>query len=176
MGDTVYIDIGEKKKDLMQLLGEMGDRLVLDINNIVNDEYASEDISEDCFVELIVRKKKFSSEDHLRAYMYKMARNKAYNHVKKSGRENPTDEFPTCSIQQDVLTDVLKDEKKAEVYTALSSLPDKYREVLTLIYIDELSYQETAAVMGLSMKQTDNMVQRAKKSLRERLGGANYEE
>ena len=30
--------------------------------------------------------------------------------------------------------------------------------------------------MGLSMKQTDNMVQRAKKSLRERLGGANYEE
>ena len=108
--------------------------------------------------------------------MYKMARNKAYNHVKKSGRENPTDEYPTCSIQQDVLTDVLKDEKKAEVYTALSSLPDKYREVLTLIYIDELSYQETAAVMGLSMKQTDNMVQRAKKSLRERLGGANYEE
>ena len=106
MGDTVYIDIGEKKKDLMQLLGEMGDRLVLYINNIVNDEYASEDISEDCFVELIVRKKKFSSEDHLRAYMYKMARNKAYNHVKKSGRENPTDEFPTCSIQQDVLTDV----------------------------------------------------------------------
>ena len=48
----------------------------------------------------------------------------------------------------------------------MAKLSPDYREALYLIYFEELSHAEAAAVMGKSAKQIENLVFRGRKSLR----------
>lgn len=54
----------------------------------------------------------------------------------------------------------------------------EYREVLHLLYFEDMSYDEAAAVLKKNNKQIKNLVYRAKKSLKIALEkeGFNYED
>ena len=53
---------------------------------------------------------------------------------------------------------------------ALGKLPANLSVAIHLIYFDGLSYEEAARIMGKNKKQIDNLLYRAKKELRDKLG------
>ena len=61
---------------------------------------------------------------------------------------------------------VLADERKRRVNAALAQLPADMGAAVRLIYLEEMTYEEAAKVMGKSHKQVDNLLYRAKKELR----------
>ena len=63
-----------------------GDNLMLFINSFVNNLTLAEDIMEDVFMELIVKKHKFKEESTFKTYLFKIGRNKAFNVLKKNKR------------------------------------------------------------------------------------------
>ena len=64
----------------------------------------------------------------------------------------------------------LADERKRAVNAAVAALPEDMRTVIHLIYFEEMTYAQAARVMKKSVKQVDNLLYRAKKALRVRLG------
>ncbi|WP_345365803.1 RNA polymerase sigma factor [Actinoallomurus liliacearum] len=56
---------------------------------------------------------------------------------------------------------------------ALAALSPKYREVLLLIAWADLSYEETAEALGISVGTVRSRLHRARKKVREALGGHN---
>jgi RNA polymerase sigma-70 factor, ECF subfamily len=54
---------------------------------------------------------------------------------------------------------------------ALKALPARQREALVLQYYQELSNQEAATVMGLSVEALESLLSRARRTLRAELGG-----
>ena len=74
--------------------------------------------------------------------------------------------------------EIEKDEQKAMVNKALSALKDDYKTALHLVYFEELSYADAAKVMKKSPKQIENILYRARQSLRSELEkeGFVYEE
>jgi RNA polymerase sigma-70 factor (ECF subfamily) len=56
------------------------------------------------------------------------------------------------------------------VQEAIASLPEKYQLPVTLRYLQELSYQEIARFMGVSVGTVRGILYRANKLLREELG------
>ena len=59
--------------------------------------------------------------------------------------------------------------------TALSELPEDYREVLLLACVEELSYKEVAEILDIPMGTVMNRIFRARRKLRviyEARGGA----
>ncbi|WP_414080192.1 MULTISPECIES: RNA polymerase sigma factor [Variovorax] len=54
---------------------------------------------------------------------------------------------------------------------ALKALPVRQREALVLQYYQELSNQEAATVMGLSVEALESLLSRARRTLRAELGG-----
>ena len=52
---------------------------------------------------------------------------------------------------------------------AIAALPDRYRVVVTLYYLEDVSYPEIAEVLGLPLGTVKTHLHRAKKMLREQL-------
>jgi RNA polymerase sigma-70 factor (ECF subfamily) len=61
---------------------------------------------------------------------------------------------------------LLDDEQKRAVRAALEGLDEKYRSVLILLYYQELSYEQIAAVLQCPLKTVETRLYRARRQLR----------
>ena len=52
-----------------------------------------------------------------------------------------------------------------DIHAMLRQLPDRYRQAVTLYYLEEKSYQEVAAMLGIPMGTVKTFLHRAKKEL-----------
>ena len=57
----------------------------------------------------------------------------------------------------------------------MSSLNPEYRRVLILLYFEDMTREEAAAVMGKSKKQVYNLAERGRKALKEILVKTGFE-
>ena len=65
----------------------------------------------------------------------------------------------------------IKYERDVKLLNAVNSLKDKYREALTLVYFDDCSYDEAAAVLDMKLSNFKVTVHRAKKELKKVMEG-----
>ena len=72
-------------------------------------------------------------------------------------------------------TNLFENERKKQLYEAMEELKPEYQEALYLVYIEDMSYRDTAEVMGRSESQINNLVNRGKKSLKEILRKNGFE-
>lgn len=72
----------------------------------------------------------------------------------------------------------LKEERKIVVHRALRRLKPEYRQVLYLLFFEEFDHGEIARIMKKSRRQIENLLYRAKMSLKSELEkeGFVYEE
>ena len=66
-------------------------------------------------------------------------------------------------------TDLLKKEQIDELRHAMDMIKDEYREVLYLLYFEDMKYEEAGRIMGKSVSQITNLAHRAKKSIKKLL-------
>ena len=71
-------------------------------------------------------------------------------------------------LQSGVLadTELSRAERSRQLYDALDKLNAEYREALYLVYFEEMSYRNAAAVMNKSEGQITKLVYRGKQSLK----------
>ena len=70
---------------------------------------------------------------------------------------------------------MLDSERKRVLSDALAALPEEMRSCIILVYFEDMTYEETARVMKKSRKQIDNLLYRAKASLKNIIGEAGKE-
>lgn len=71
-----------------------------------------------------------------------------------------------CQIKPWLRTKVFRNERDRQLYATLDKLKPEYREAVYLIYLEEMSYRNAAAVMSKSEHQIKNLVYRGKQSLK----------
>ncbi len=54
---------------------------------------------------------------------------------------------------------------------AIEALPESYREILVLKYMDERSYKEISELLGITIETIESRLFRARRALREKLAG-----
>lgn len=157
----------------VEIMNEYREGLIFFINRYLSDLHAAEDISMDCFVDLLVYRHRYNFKVSLKTYLYMIGRSKALNFLKRrkmissvelSEAENRISDEKT---PEDAFLD---SEKKRSVFEALKSLSEEMRTAVYLVYIDGMSYGETAKIMKKNTKQIDNLLYRAKAELRSALG------
>jgi RNA polymerase sigma-70 factor (ECF subfamily) len=155
--------------------------LTLYINGIVREPSETEDIVQDTFVKLAVKKPRFSGRSSFKTWLYAIARNSACNYLKRHRAyftEQPSDECITLSDGTDVEREYLKTERNIELHRAMRELAPDYFQALYLMYFEGLDTDGIAQVMGKSKRQVGDLLYRAKKSLKSKLerAGFQYEE
>ncbi|MGH8986811.1 MAG: RNA polymerase sigma factor [Acidimicrobiia bacterium] len=113
---------------------------------------------------------------HPRAWLLTILRNAQINRTRRRRpdllhdpdevtRRAATTEDPSAQPEEAALVDVLDEHLGA----ALDALPIKFRQVVDLIDVSELSYQEAAEVLGVPAGTVMSRLSRARKRLRDHL-------
>ena len=155
-----------------EIITEYRDGLLLYICTFVSDMNFSEEICEEVFVKLAVNKPRFADGGHFKTWLYAISRNEAISHLRKikRRRELPLEEAANSVCErQDLEKAYLKSEQKKELYKALSQISENYREVLRLVYLEGFKNKEAAKIMHKTPRQIENLLFRAKASLKEKL-------
>ncbi len=65
-----------------------------------------------------------------------------------------------------------QDQTESEVLQAVLQLPNKYKEVVYLFYYEEYPVSDIARIMGIKPNTVYSHLHRARKLLKQRLGGS----
>ncbi len=130
----------------------------------------AEDIVQDVFLRLWLKRATLDPGRSLRALLYVMVRNQALTHertaVKRKALLSAMDEPDVGPTPEETTRARLLG---AHLRRWINELPDRRREAFQLSRFDGLSYEEIAGVMGLSVKTVDNHIWKALQHLRRRL-------
>lgn len=163
---------------LEQLVIGYGDGIIGYAYCFLRDFSAAEDVMEDTFATLIVKRKRFVSRSPFEAYLFRIARNKCLDRLRKTKRETRLHEGIACCGNSDVEDDALKVVRDEKVYKAMLTLTQDYRTVLYLMYYQGITVDEIRSALGKNKKQVYNLLSRAKFALKEILikEGIGYED
>jgi RNA polymerase sigma-70 factor (ECF subfamily) len=101
----------------------------------------------------------------LRAWLYRIARDRAFGRLRKSRREEPLDDSQAIDPAA-ANGDLFTAEDAARIHAALDRLPEDQREVLVLRFLEEMSYEEIARVVGCQLGTVRSRLHYGKQALR----------
>jgi len=103
-------------------------------------------------------------------WLFRITRNLCINRVKRKSGSEAGLEFPELQPGcESVERDVMRNESRLEVRTAVLSLPDNFREIIILKHYDECSYDEMAEILGIPKGTVMSRLFNARKMLKQKL-------
>jgi RNA polymerase sigma-70 factor, ECF subfamily len=138
---------------------------------MLHERALAEEIAQDMMLELWKRRAGLSFDVSLRAYLFQAMRNRILNHFRHERVERLGQPFaaPDTEVEPTPLAMLTEAEIDGALREAVSSLPERCREVFELSRVQGLRYAEIAAVMGISVKTVEAQMGKALRMLRERL-------
>ena len=103
-----------------------------------------------------------------RTWLFSIGKHIALMHLRKLRRQAPEETLPEDRSPLPE-NELLRDERKRALYTALEKLLTDYRQVLTLLHIEEMSPAEVAQILNKRVKQVYNMTDRGKRAWKQEL-------
>lgn len=158
--------VGATRGEIERAVKKYGDKLVLFTYCLTGDYALAEDAAADAFAALVIKPKFFDCEQKFVAYLYKTARSRAIDMLRKQKRLVALDDVGNL-LSTDDERRVFEREESRELYLALLKLSPDYRNVLCLKYLDGLSVPDISKILKKSSKQIYNLLARAKTELRE---------
>lgn len=149
---------------------------------IVHNTEDAEDIAQDVFIEVYRNIQKFKGDSKLSTWLYRIAVNRSLNHIRDNKKNkwfrSFEDEVTAKNRQLQQIQSSKTDQPEFELenkqraiilHEAINSLPENQKVAFTLSKYEELSYQEIAEVMELSVSSVESLLFRAKKGLQKKL-------
>ncbi len=146
--------------------------LVLFAQKYVPDQDTAREIVHNVFLNLWEKREKLDTNTSLKSYLFTSVHNRCLNFIRDM-KKFERDETLLQRLDSDTFTDAsdrLEElELEQRIYDALSSLPDKCREVFTMNRFEGLRYAEVAEKLDISVKTVEAQMSKALKILREKL-------
>lgn len=166
-----------EKQAFEYLYNKYKSKIVYFIFNIVKDYEKAEDLAQETFIYIMPNPMK--NDVSFKYYVYLVAKSKAFNYRNIENRRNEiAEEYLSNNkqIENDVLDVITKEESKKELLDAIELLDEKYKNAIYLVNIENLSYKETADILGETLSNTKSLVHRGKKQLRKILLKKRFDE
>jgi RNA polymerase sigma factor (sigma-70 family) len=133
-----------------------------------------DDVVQEVFIAVFLGLRKFRGECRLRTWLFTITVNKCRSF--RFRRRRPLSlanvEDPEAIVGPDVSSDkvAMDQETFARVRRAVLALPQRYREVIILKYLQGLQTNEACELLGLTVNAMQVRLNRARAKLREQLG------
>ncbi|MTD43562.1 sigma-70 family RNA polymerase sigma factor [Conexibacter sp. W3-3-2] len=150
---------------------------------LVGNEQDAQDATQDAFLKVLQRLPALQDRElNFGAYLFTAARNASYDVIGRRKKADAVDEIPESGARpvygDGAPLDV--DPERAAMLGALQEsvrganerLPERQREVLALRELEELSYDEIAAIMDMNRNSVAQLISRARIKLRDELRGS----
>lgn len=136
--------------------------------NSPDPEAEAEDLTQDTFERAFQAFDRLRPNSNVRAWLYKIARNRAYDHyTEQQGHLGSTEpEKLAIPSHQSPEAQHAQVQQRNWLVEQVRNLPEKQREALTLRYLQEVSYPEIAEILSCSQESARANVYQALSKLR----------
>ncbi len=136
---------------------------------MLGDRAAADDLVQDTLERAWSRLAQWRVGSDLRAWLFGIMHNLRVDQLRRGSLpidslDEDTGEVPTRATQSDRL-------EVMDLESALRQLPDEQREVLLLVGLEEMSYAEIAAALGIPIGTVMSRLARGRERLRQIMGG-----
>ena len=137
---------------------------------LVRDIDYADDLVQECLLRAIKNIDSFEPGTNLRAWLLVILKNVFRNDLRKSGREVAYD--PQDDNDLTVAVPAAQDARMAllEVREAFLKLSEEHREILLLVAIEGLKYEEASVVLDVAVGTVRSRLSRARLALRDLIG------
>jgi RNA polymerase sigma-70 factor (ECF subfamily) len=105
------------------------------------------------------------NKESIGSWIYAVAINTSINRIKKEGRTIYTNQLPDSLIQNDDYSNLMQEEETRILIEAIQKLNEIDKSIM-LLYLDGLSYNEIAGIIGISASNVGVRISRAKEMLK----------
>jgi RNA polymerase sigma-70 factor (ECF subfamily) len=164
---------------IQALIMEFADRSYNQARRIIGRRDGAEDAMQDAYMRLVNSAKKYDGSVPFAAWLGRLVSLAALNHRerRRSRHTNFSDMSDQGAIvmNKQVSAEDCADAPELEALrTALDSLPDRYRNPMTMHYFGGLDHNETAAALGIPARTIETQIGRGLERLREKLCRAGF--
>lgn len=148
----------------------------LHVSRLVPVREEVEDVVLESFQKAFSQISSYNPEYKFSTWLYRIARNTAFDHIERYGRISSN--MPMNSIDDDNAglkniaaptgnpeSDVIRSQEYDKVVDAINGLPETYRKVAQMVFLENFGYQEVADATGLPLNTVKTRVKRAKENL-----------
>lgn len=165
---------------LAQIICTYKDGLILYLTGFVRDISLAEELTEETFVKLVLKRPRFSGNAAFKTWLYTIARNVAIDHLRRKKKVEISAEDCKELVDEKAHLEraYLQQEQKLRLHAAIEQLKPEYRQVLWLFYFEQFAHKEIARIMGKSTHNVEMLASRARQALKTILNkeGFVYEE
>lgn len=151
------------RQSVQELFEKYRDNLYIIAFNVCKNAEDAKDVVQDTFIQYYSVKKEFDNEQHIRAWLIRVAINKAQNMNTAFWRKNK------ISLEDYMETLEFETEESEELFETVMHLPEKYRIVIHLFYYEEYNIHEIADILKLSESNVKVRLSRGRLLLKEKL-------
>ncbi len=164
-------DSGENNNDLLiEIYKKFSARIFNFALSAVGNSTDAQDILQNTFLRILEYKTKIDPGGNIESYLFTIARNLIYNHLKERLYSNiifgENIELSDPESPENIL--FFKNRKK-EIGEIIKKLPIRRRQILIMRKIDNLSYKEISDKLKISENTVDTQLRRAMKFLKDRI-------
>ena len=139
------------------------------------NEAQAEDVLQTAYVRVLSGKATFGGRSAFKTWLFGVIRRVSQEEGRKKGRDR------TRHVDLDLVGEavgsesapvdaLIRSEQSGRLIAAMNELPDRQREILHLVFYEDLSISQAAEVMGVSVGSARTHYDRGKKRLRSLLG------
>ena len=126
----------------------------------------AEDALQDVWLDVLRHLPRLNDPQVLTAWIYRIARDRAFARLRKMRKvEQPLDEANVIDAAAEDEND-FSPEDASRIHAALDELPPEQREVLVLRFLEEMSYDQIARVVGCQLGTVRSRIHYAKRALK----------
>jgi len=138
--------------------------------SMLRNETQAEDVTQDIFLRIWKALPGFQGQASLSTWIYAISRNCCLTELKKqTAHRTDSLDRPEIGLAAEELTalhaNVMETGAELDVHWMVNQLPERYRRVIALFYLEQKSYEEVAVMLGLPLGTVKTFLYRAKKEL-----------
>lgn len=174
---------GGHEQAIREIMRRHQDAVFRLIRSNTRDPEEALDILQECFVSAFSAIHRYDADRPFKFWISRIALNKCRDWARRRAVRSFFWKARQVDPEVQLVSDLPDPGREAEgrnelahVRNAISALPRKLREVITLRAIEELSQAETAEILNISEKAVETRLYRARSHLRRAIGGAMAED
>lgn len=144
------------------------------VMRFLKDEAASLDIVQESLVKIYQIIDRIDTNRKFSTFVFEIAKNAAISELRKRKHSVSLEQIVDLENDETFMEQFLRLDAAQNVRRAVKKLPVKYRQVITLYYFDELSYEEVSKRLKIPMNTIRTHLKRAKDTLKKILPYERY--
>lgn len=151
------------RPQVMDLIEKYKNNLYAVAFNVCKNPEDAEDVVQDTFVQYFSNRKEFETEEHVKAWLIRVAINKAKNINNSFWRKNKV------TLDETMETLAFETEDSKQLFETVMKLPEKYRIAIHLFYYEDYTVKEISEILKVSESNVKVRLSRGRNLLKETL-------